>query len=110
MKYKIIVIDQTEYWDHGIQKKAGKLFQVCMFNSNEVTNCCESIPSYYLIPLYTYCENYVDEDIMVIILENDILEPFYMHVSAVESYNPKDAGEFDCYEEAEEYLKCNHPI
>jgi len=110
MKYKVIAIEQTEFWDTKIQKEAGKLFQVCMFNTDEVTYCCEIIPSYYLIPLYTYCENKVKDITNRDILEYDSLESFYMHTSRVNKYRCNDIMEFNSNKEAEEYLKCNHPI
>lgn len=108
--YKAIAIDQTEYWVESFRKEAGKIYQVCVFNSNEVTHCCDIRPSYYLIPLYSYCENDISDELDEEILENDSLEPFYMYCGSVDTYKAIDCGDFESEEEAIDYLKGNCPI
>jgi len=37
MKFSAVKIDQTSSWNDEIQEKAGKIFQVCVFNPEEQT-------------------------------------------------------------------------
>jgi len=110
MKYKAVAIDETKHWVDSISKSAGKIFCVCIYNSEEVTHCCEITPSYYLIPIYSYCENEVSEEIKEEIICNDILEPFYVHCSSIDSMQNVDAGNFETEDEAHEQNRCNVPM
>jgi hypothetical protein len=51
--FKIVVLDETEYWREEIVAKAGKIYGAYLFDANRHVNCCELTPSYELYPLYS---------------------------------------------------------
>lgn len=51
--FKIVVMDETEYWSADFKERAGKIFRAYLFDSTRHVHCCEVTPSYELYPLYS---------------------------------------------------------
>ena len=85
IKPRIVLIDETEYWNPDIVRKAGKIHGVYIYDENMRVHCCEFTPSYFLEPLYAITEHEVTVEVY-----DDILEGFAdtnagcMHCSDVE--------------------------
>jgi hypothetical protein len=60
--FKLVKFDTTFGWDENFLKQLGitKIFTWYIFDANEVTNCCELMPSYECIPVYEAPENEFD--------------------------------------------------
>ena len=60
--FKLVYLNTTFGWDDEFLKKLGitKIHTWYIFDANEVTNCCEILPSYELIPVYEAPENEFD--------------------------------------------------
>ncbi len=56
---KLVKLDTTYGWDKKFLKKLGikKIHTWYLFDANTITNCCELLPSYELIPVYEAPEN-----------------------------------------------------
>lgn len=54
-KIMIVALENKEYCPKII-KKYGRITDVYYYNSNEITYCCEVIPSYYLNYINSYTE------------------------------------------------------
>jgi len=121
---KIIKIDVTHQWNENFLKQlgAGKVFDYCIYDANQVTHCCEITPSYWIVPVYSETENYLEDVQHEEFMYSNNLEPFYMHCADVErlividdienmnfeyeqSENEKEYMEE--FENVEECLKCN---
>lgn len=50
--FHLLAIDEKEYFISQMQEKVRRIFCVYLFNRNEVSYCCEMIPSYFLRALY----------------------------------------------------------
>lgn len=100
MKYRIVLLDETEYWREDIAKQAGKIFGVYFFNPAEVTHLCELTPSYALWPLSSVAENLPeDEDEREVFYQNmedgDSCERTvkYFHCHTIDSMPQIEQGE-----------------
>lgn len=126
--FRLVAIDETHhYTDENFVKACGKIFTVYFYNKNEITHLCELTGSYYLIPLYSYAENDVSDEIKDELDEIDARygsDPIYVHAHQVDSmktvkapaslngrYWQNDGRKYrEIYEQAEEYLRGNHQI
>lgn len=85
--FHVIKIDETRFFnDEKLVKAAGKIFVIYMYDKNERTYCCELTPSYYLIPLYNYSENWLEDDLNDELMNlehlNDVM---YVHCSDIDN-------------------------
>ncbi len=124
--FRIVSIEETRNWREDIAEACGKIFGVYMYNANEQTFCCELAPSYTLIPLYSYAEKEITDEIAEELMAGDSLctDVSYVHVSQVDKRNThstpanlngvyyKNGGKKyrEIMMNAEEYLRCNHQI
>jgi hypothetical protein len=124
--FRLVSIEETRNWREDIAVACGKIFGVYMYNANEQTFCCELAPSYTLIPLYSYAEKEITDEIAEELMAGDSLcnDITYVHVSQVDKLNTQAApanlngtyyqnGGRKCreiMEYAEEFLKCNRQI
>ena len=124
--FRLVAIEETRNWREDIANACGRIFGVYMYNANEHTFCCELAPSYTLIPLYSYGEKEITDEIAEELMSGDALcnDVTYVHVSEVDKLNTQAAPanlngtyykkEGEKYQQiieyAEEYLKCNHQI
>jgi len=85
-KLRLVKIDVTGDWFEAflMQLGTGKVFDYCIYDANQVTNCCEIIPSYWLVPVYSETENYLEDAQHEEFLYHNNLEPFYTHCREVE--------------------------
>ncbi len=124
---KLVKIDVTHHWNEDFlrQIKAGKVFDYCLYDSSQATHCCEFTPSYWLVPVYSETEHYLDDaQHEEFSYHNNLegLEPFYMHCHDVENLEHIDdfsSSDFEYeksedekeyseqFEEAEDCLRCN---
>jgi hypothetical protein len=60
--FKLVKFETTQNWREEFLKELGitKVHTWYIFNSNEVTNCCEITPSYELLPVAEEPENVYD--------------------------------------------------
>lgn len=87
--FKIVVLDETEYWCESIKQKAGKIYAAYLFDANRPVNCCELRPSYELYPLYTTPLNddeagSVSEEIMA----SESQDVSYFHCCSIDRLSP----------------------
>ena len=124
--FRLLAIEETRNWREDIAVACGKIFGVYLYNKNEHSYCCELTPSYTLIPLYSYAENEITDEIAEELMNGDSLcnDVTYVHVSIVDKLKTKAApanlnGNYyknggrkyrEIMENAEEYLKCNRLI
>jgi len=118
---RVIAIDETRHWSKEIQEACGKIETVYMYDSSVTTNLCEITPSYELTPLYYVTENEISDELHSDMMQED-MEPMYMHCNVVDDLESlASSQEFDFessedeeykenFEEAREYLNCNHLI
>jgi hypothetical protein len=122
--FKLVSIDETQYWSDEIVKEAGKIEQVYLFDESTCVNLCEITPSFRLIPLYFITENRVSDDTH----ESMMMEPSeetYVHCHQLQGDHIMDLRKFGLNfryansdsehyrqgeERAVEYLQANHPI
>ena len=121
---KLVKIDVTHNWNEDYLKEinSGKVYDICLYDSNQVTHCCEITPSYWLVPLYSETENHLEDEQWEDFMNNNTLDPFYNHCSATETLNhiddlsecnfeyekSEDEKEyFEQFEEVEDDLRCN---
>jgi hypothetical protein len=110
IKPRVIVLDETEYWDTALVEQAGKIYGVHLFDANQVTHLCEFAGSYELNPLecailnYETCpEEVCDEIDEQWRMHTDVS---YMHVSDVRRVFdlPTQRCKADEYDEAWEAI------
>ena len=114
-QFKIVKINETPMWAESMQKRAGKLTGVYIYDDGEQTHCCELTPSFWLEFIQTEPENYPEDDQERERLLDDINDAeirggdssHYRHCSAVEKLSPTVLGEFEDMEEAREYACAN---
>jgi len=76
-QFNLIVLDDTKSWNEEIVKKAGgKIYGVYLYDESRITFYCEIKPSYNLYLLYSYPENYPEnqeqiEDLDRLMYETD---------------------------------------
>jgi len=58
IKPRVILIDETEYWEPGLAEQAGKIYGVHLFDENRIVHCCELQGSYELYSLECAVRNY----------------------------------------------------
>lgn len=111
MRVYLVKLDETEYWCEDIQKVAGKLYGVYAYNPKKHVHCCELAPSYELVFVGTTTENFVDDTINEMIMENDeVGEVRYFHVSYIDQIkkpNKRSIAGFESLEDAQEYARGN---
>lgn len=128
-KLRLVVLDETRYWKDDIQKACGKIKTVYMYDANQHTYCCEIVPSYLLMPLYSFAENEISDEMDEQLREGDSenTDPSYHHVSSIDALETKEAvfshtldgglryyaseGKKyrDIIESAKDYFSGNHP-
>ncbi len=124
--FRLVAIDETMYYtSEKLVKACGKIFTVYLYNRNEITHLCELAGSNYLIPLYSYAENEISEEMQDELQECERYdEPKYVHASNMDTLKTVKApaslnGVYwqtdgtkhkEIMERAEEYLRCNHVI
>ena len=124
--FRLVAIEETRNWREDIAAACGRIFGVYLYNKNEHTYCCELAPSYTIIPLYSYAEKEISDEIAEKLMNGDSLcnDVTYVHVSEVDKLKTQAApanlnGIYyetggrkyqEIMENSEEYLKCNHQI
>ncbi len=73
-KFKVVRLDETQYWNKAIVEKAGKIFGIYLYDESRTTNCCEVTPSYELHFLNSMTENLSDDEEEREILFDEISE------------------------------------
>lgn len=117
-KFKQVKIDETKHWNKDFLKKNNlkKMLGVYVYNSDEVTHCCELTPSYFLNFVHTDYEfeiypddNDIRESINCAIIEIDLIREFeiYMHCRDIDKLDSINLGEFDNIDEAVEDANAN---
>lgn len=123
-KLRLVKIDVTHNWNEDFLNQIGasKVFDYCLYDENEVTYCCEYTPSFWLIPVYSETENYLEDSQYDEFVYHNSLDPFYMHCPQVEELDHvSNLEEFDfkyrntddkiyyneMVGEVEEVLRCN---
>ena len=126
MKFNLVAIEETRYWDPEITKKTGRIFTAYAYCPRQMTHCCEVTPSYYLEPVDFFFENELE------VQESDpdgefysgvfnqwsaaTTEGIYMHCRSVEAIPLMKDGfrmkyesksDFEDEEEAYEYFRGN---
>lgn len=122
--FKIVVLNETNYWSEEMQAKAGgAIFRAYLYDATRIVHCCEITPSYELFPLYTTPwrddENgSVDEEIRLA-EDNDVR---YVHCHSINALPPEnfhdigvwkkmdDETEDELRERVEEHYRCNVAI
>ena len=87
--FKVVVLNETEYWSDEIRARAGLIYQAYLFDANRHVHCCEITPSYELYPLYATPQN--DDDDGTIATELATAgdsEVTYMHVRRLDKLSP----------------------
>lgn len=121
---RVVAIDETHHWKKELQDICGTIKTVYMYDSSVTTNCCEITPSYALTPLYYIAENEISDEVHET-LHNELAneeEVRYFHCNVIDELQSEEYhGNFDFvssedeeynegWEEAKEYLNCNHVI
>lgn len=91
-KFKLVKFDTTNNWKEEFLKELGitKVHTWYIFNSFQVTNCCELMPSYELLPVAEEPENAYDmtEEHREQFYDNNSLnlsdDCIYMHCNSVD--------------------------
>lgn len=93
VKLRLIVLDESKHWKDDIQKACGKIKTVYMYDANQHTYCCEIFPSYSLIPLYSFAENEISDEMEEQLMQGDTenSEPRYFHVRFIDTLETKKA-------------------
>ena len=122
--FKVIAIDETQFWSDRIVQEAGWIKQVYLFDESTCVNLCELTPSFRLTPLYFITENEVSDETHEEMM-SEPSEETYIHVNQLKRNDLMDLRKFglnfrytnvesqhykDGEERAIEYLNCNHPI
>jgi len=100
--FKLVKLDTTFGWDEDFLKQLGitKIHTWYIFDANRVTNCCELLPSYELMPVYEAPDNesemtdqQADEwyDYMGLNLQDDTI---YMHCNGIDKIAKDLPSEF----------------
>lgn len=122
--FKVVAIDETHFWSDRIQKEAGKIEQVYLYDESTCVNMCEITPSFRLIPLYFITENQISDELHEEMM-GEPSEETYVHVNQLKGNDLMDLRKFglnfrytnvesqhyrDGEERTVEYLTCNHPL
>lgn len=75
--FKVVVIDETEYWSDEVQKRAGAVWVAYMFDSLRHVYACELTPSYELWPLYATAWNRTENEE----LDEELEETLRLHMT-----------------------------
>jgi hypothetical protein len=102
MKFRVLLLDETEHWREDIVKAAGgQVFGVYLYNPNQVTHCCEFTPSFALTFLNSIPLEYPDGEEAREQLHDDLIdgnvhcEPItYVHCHDVDKLPHIRRGEF----------------
>jgi hypothetical protein len=121
IKPRVLVIDETEYWDAELVEKAGgAIYGIYLYNENIHWHLCEFTPSYELHALQAVIRVYDENNDEV---EQEVQQAWavstnpvdYMHVQDVKNVTnlPTQRCKADEYDEAwegiMEYYRCNEP-
>jgi len=118
MKFNLVALEETQYWNPEITQKTGRIFTTYAYCPSQMTYCCEVTPSYYLEPVDFFFENEVDDEFYSELYGMWSLdqEGTYMHCKSIEAIPPMKDGfrmkyesknDFEDEEEAYEYFRCN---
>ena len=90
-KWTAVRVDETGHCgEEFVARCGGKVFQVYLFDANEVTYCCEVTPSYALYPIAVVAGEYPESDEAQQVLFEELLEAghgaemAYMHCSMID--------------------------
>ena len=106
----------SNYLREDLRIKAGRYFEVYIFEDSEVTHCCEITPSYEGWPVTFYTDNDLSEVDYDKLQEEFCLEPIYIHCAEVERSAtvleyPFGHDQFETrdeyLQEVIEYFRCN---
>lgn len=88
IKPRVVVIEETQYWEESLANHAGSIYGVYLFDANRKVHCCELTASYELHPLEVAVRDYekCSDEIRDLIesewnLSTDIV---YMHAYSVD--------------------------
>jgi hypothetical protein len=87
--FKLVKIDETQYWSDEIKERVGKLYGVYLIDTNAHTYCCEVTPSYCAYFLYTTYDDPDDMDD----LEAEAFDEMIRHAD----FNAADVSYFHVY-------------
>jgi len=118
MKFNLVALEETQYWNPEIIQKTGRIFTAYAYTPDEATHCCEITPSYYLIPVDFFTEKEIDDEFQGELLGDwrAATEPCYVHCSSIDRMPEKidgflvkheDANDFEDEEEAIDYFGGN---
>lgn len=123
--FKVVAIDETQYWDEALQQRCGTISTVYLFDAGVVNYCCSPVAMYALTPLYYITDKDIDDNTAEILQNtfNEVeTEIRYFTVTDINKMKTVDVNnniEFDTseseeyrehFDELEEYCKCNHQI
>lgn len=102
MKFRVLLLDETENWQEDIVKAAGgQILGVYLYNPNSVTHCCELTPSFDLIFMNSVPLEYPEDETARDVLQMDLLEgnaqcesDIYMHCHDVDKLPHIRRGQF----------------
>jgi hypothetical protein len=113
MTYRVVAIDQTEYWSDEVKNMAGKIFTRYIYDDESATYCCEITPSRELNFLDFVADTYIEDEearerLYDILMEaaNDASPVDYYHVSYIDK-KPYAVITADDFEDAVEYARGN---
>ena len=122
IKPRVVLIDETEYWDEELVRQAGKIYGVFLFDVNKKVHCCEATPSRELEPLEVAILN---NETCLEEVRDEIEEQWtahtdpvsYVHVSEVDKLpvfalktERCKVGDYDeTWEELVDYFRANSP-
>lgn len=105
MKFALVALEETKYWDPEIIKKTGRIFTTYAYNPEEATNCCEITPSYYLIPVDFFCENTISDSFQESVYHDWSIatEPCYVHCHVIDNMAEVNSGFLVKYESKNDF-------
>lgn len=60
---RLCAIEETGFWSKDVQKRAGRLFAVYVYDETRVTHCCEITPSFELNLIGTVSTEPMDDEL-----------------------------------------------
>lgn len=107
MKLKTFKRDLTAYLDQETRKAVGRYWEIYVYNSEEVTHCCEITPSYECHPITFETENEIDDQMYDVLQYGMADDPIYVHCHTVDPVSRPAPAPPDQFfqEDDEEYLQ-----
>ena len=107
MKVSFIAIDETEYLSEDCKLKTGTYETIYAFNPEEHVHCCSLTPSYWLEAVDFRTEHHLDDD-----LHDDLSiclyeSSGYYNCQSIDKSKEIITGEYETFEDALEYARCN---